>query len=134
MLLRDARGLVHTLPLGELGVRPADLTAELPSGERRMEYPLTLLGVVSRAPAELVDPSISTSDVGVEIESVTADDTPVGGLEVLTDRSHDGDVVRAGAPADLDAVPALVTRAVADAARPRWAARSPSPSPVAVSR
>lgn len=117
VLLRDARGLVHTLPLGELGVRPADLTAELPSGERRMEYPLTLLGVVSRAPAELVDPSISTTDVGVEIESVTADDTPVGGLEVLTDRSHDGDVVRAGAPADLDAVPALVTRAVADAAR-----------------
>ena len=48
---------------------------------------------------------------------MSADGVPVGGLDVLGDRSHDGDVVRAGAPADLDAVPALVTRTVANAAR-----------------
>jgi len=119
VLLRDARGLVHTVPLGELGVHEAELTAELPSGERRMEYPLTLLGVVARAPAELVDPSITTPDISVEVDAVTADTTPVAGLDVLTDRSHDSDLVRAGAPADLDAVPALVTRTVADAARAR---------------
>ena len=75
VLLRDGRGLVHTLPLGELGVRPADLTVELPSGAPGMEYPLTLLGVFARAPAELVDPSISTPDFSVEVESVTADGT-----------------------------------------------------------
>ena len=98
-------------------MRPADLTVELPSGEHRMEYPLTLLGVVARAPAELVDPSISTPDFSVEVESVTADGTPVTGLDVLGERSNGSDLLRAGAPADLDAVPAIVTRAVADAAR-----------------
>jgi len=117
VLLRDARGLVHTLPLGELGVRPADLTADLPNGERRMEYPLTLLGVVARAPLELADPAVTTPEVSLEVESVTADGTAVPGLGVLRDRSHDSDLVRAGAPADLDAVPAVVTRAVANAAR-----------------
>ena len=69
VLLRDARGLVHTLPLGDLGVRTADLTAELPSGEHRMEYPLTLLGVAARTPTELVDPSTTTPDFSVELES-----------------------------------------------------------------
>ena len=117
VLLRDGRGLVHTLPLGELGVRPADLNIELPSGEQAMEYPLTLLGVFARAPAELVDPSASTPDFSVEVDSVTADGTAVTGLDVLGERSNGSDLLRAGAPADLDAVPAIVTRAVADAAR-----------------
>ena len=117
VLLRDGRGLVHTLPLGELGVRPADLSIELPSGAQGMEYPLTLLGVFARAPAELVDPSISTPDFSVEVDSVTADGTAVTGLDVLGERSNGSDLLRAGAPADLDAVPAIVTRAVADAAR-----------------
>ena len=40
-----------------------------------MEYPLTLLGVFARAPAELVDPSTSTPDFSVEVDSVTADGT-----------------------------------------------------------
>ena len=119
VLLRDARGLVHTVPLGEIGVRPADLTAELPSGQRRMDYPLTLLGVVARAPSELVDASTVTPDLRVEVRSVSADGTPVEGLDVLTQRSHDNDIVWAGAPAELDAVPAIVTTAVADAARAR---------------
>ena len=39
------------------------------------------------------------------------------GLDVLGERSNGSDLLRAGAPADLDAVPAIVTRAVADAAR-----------------
>ena len=39
------------------------------------------------------------------------------GLEVLRDRSTASDAQRAGAPADLDAVPAIVTRSVAEAAR-----------------
>jgi hypothetical protein len=117
VLLRDARGLVHTLPLGDLGVRTADLTAELPSGGHRMDYPLTLIGVAARAPIELVDPSTTAPAFSVEVEAVTADSTPVSGPEALTDRSHDGQLVSAGRPADLAAVPALVTRAVARAAR-----------------
>ena len=75
VLLRDARGLVHSLPLGELGTKPADLTVQLPGGAGGMDHPLTLLGVAAPAPTELVDPSITTPDFGVEIESVTADDT-----------------------------------------------------------
>ncbi|HET7821204.1 MAG TPA: FtsX-like permease family protein [Ornithinibacter sp.] len=117
VLLRDGRGLVHTLPLGELGVRPSDLSLELPSGGQGMEYPLTLLGVFARAPAELVDPSSSTPDFSVEVDSVTADGAAVTGLDVLGERPNGSDLLRAGAPADLHAVPALVTRSVADAAR-----------------
>jgi len=117
VLLRDARGLVHSLPLGELGTKPADLTVQLPGGAGGTDHPLTLLGVAAPAPTELVDPSITTPDFGVEIESVTADDTPVTGLEVLSDRSTASEAQRAGAPADLDAVPAIVTRSVAEAAR-----------------
>jgi len=109
--------LVHSLPLGELGTKPADLTVQLPGGAGGMDHPLTLLGVAAPAPTELVDPSITTPDFGVEIESVTADDNPVTGLEVLRDRSTASDAQRAGAPADLDAVPAIVTRSVAEAAR-----------------
>lgn len=117
VLLRDGRGLVHSLPLGELGVRPADLTVELPSAGPGMDHPLTLLGVVAHTFAGLVDPSTSTSGVGVEVESVTADGTPVTGLDVLDAHSNGPDLLRAGAPADLDAVPALVTGSVARAAR-----------------
>ena len=119
VLLRDARGLVHTVPLGELAVRPADRAVELPRGPHRMDYPLTLLGVAAPAPVELLDSTITTAPFSVEIESVTADGAPVGGLDVLVESSHDQDLLRAGRPADLAAVPAIVTRAVADAARAR---------------
>ena len=119
VLLRDARGLVHTVPLGELGVRAADRTLELPGGPHRMDYPLTLLGVAAPTPVELVDPSITTPPFSVEIESVIADGAPVGGLDVLVESSHDQDLLRAGRPPQLGAVPAIVTRAVADAARAR---------------
>ncbi|HET6969423.1 MAG TPA: FtsX-like permease family protein [Ornithinibacter sp.] len=117
VLLRDARGLVSALPLGELGSAPRDLTIDLPTGDRRMAYPLTLLGVTARAPEALVDAGTTRPTFTVALESVTADGVPVAGLEVLTERSRGGDLLRAGAAADLEALPAVVTRSVADAAR-----------------
>ncbi len=117
VLLRDARGLVYTLPLGQLGVRPAERTLELPAGPHRMDYPLTLLGVGAAMPLELVDPSITTAPFSVEIDSVSAESVPVSGLDVLVESSHDSDVLRAGRPAQLGSVPAIVTKVVADAAR-----------------
>ncbi|MFL6177926.1 MAG: FtsX-like permease family protein [Ornithinibacter sp.] len=119
VLLRDARGLVHTVPLGDLGERPADLTVELPADPHSMAYPLTLLGVAAPAPVQPVDPSITTSPFTVEVESVVVDGAPVGGVDALVESSHDQDLLRAGRPGDLAAVPAVVTRAVADAARAR---------------
>ncbi|HSO65302.1 MAG TPA: FtsX-like permease family protein [Ornithinibacter sp.] len=116
-LVRDDRGLVSALPLGEIGTVARDLTVELPSGDRRLDHPLTLLGVSARAPEVLVDVGSTRPTFTVELESVTADGAPVAGLEVLTERSRGADLLRAGAAADLDAVPALVTRSVADAAR-----------------
>lgn len=117
VLVRDARGLVSALPLGEIGSSPRDLTVALPSGDHRMAYPLTLLGVTARAPEALVDAGSTRPTFTVELESVTADGVAVTGLEVLTERSRGGDLLRAGAAADLDALPAVVTRSVADEAR-----------------
>jgi len=119
VLLRDARGLVHTVPLGELGIRSADLTVQLPGGEQRMAYPLTLLGVAARLPVELLDPSGTSPPFSVEVESVTADGSPVTGLDVLVESSHGEDLLRAGRPAGLGSLPAIVTATVADAARAR---------------
>ena len=117
VLVRDAFGLVSALPLGEIGSVPRDLTLVLPTGDRRMAYPLTLLGVTARAPEALVDAGSTRPTFTVELESVTAEGAAVAGLEGLTERSRGGDLLRAGAAADLDALPAVVTRSVADAAR-----------------
>ena len=117
LLVRDARGLVSALPLGEVGRVPRDLTVDLPSGEHPVAHPLTLLGVTARAPEGLVDAAATRPTFTVELESVTADGAVVTGLEVLTERSRGGDVLRAGAAADLESLPAVVTRSVADAAR-----------------
>ena len=115
LLVRDARGVVTTLPLGRIGTVPSDLAVDLPSGERRLDHPLTLLGVAVRAPQAIVDIGSPQPIVMVEVESVEVDGQPLGGLEVLEERSRGGDLLRAGAAADLDAVPAVVTRAVASA-------------------
>jgi hypothetical protein len=116
VVLRDARGLLSTLPLGDLGTSPTDLTVDLPTGNQRMEYPLALVAVTAREPGQVVDPQGDTS-LTLHLESVQADGAPVPGLDVLTERSQPGDLVRSGDPAPLEAVPALVTRAVARAAR-----------------
>ena len=115
VLVRDARGLVTSLPLGRIGPDASDLSVDLPSGENGLDHPLTLLGVAARAPEAIVDVGGPEPTFTVEVESVEADGRPVGGLDALEERSRGGDLLRAGRAADLDAVPAVVTRAVASA-------------------
>ena len=115
VLVRDARGLVTSLPLGRIGPDASDLSVDLPSGEDGLDHPLTLLGVAARAPEAIVDVGGPEPTFTVEVESVEADGQPVGGLDALEERSRGGDLLRAGRAADLDAVPAVVTRAVASA-------------------
>ena len=99
VLVRDARGLVHTLPLGGIGVRtrrprrPSCPSGRAPDGPPPDPAGRGRRGHPRRSSTRQRHEPTSAS----RWSPVSADGQPVGGLEVLEDRSHDGDVLRAGA-------------------------------------
>ena len=98
VLLRDARGLVHTVPLGELGVRAADRTARA----ARWAAPDGLPAHPARGgrahARRARRPEHHDAALRVEVSRSAPTARPWSGLDVLVERSHDQDLLRAGRP------------------------------------
>ncbi len=111
--VRDARGLVTTVPLGLVSPEETTLTADLAGAG--LTGRLTLVGVFVPIP-EWVHFFTATPVDGIDVGRVEADGTPV---EHSTFREHrvSPGLWYAPPPGRLAAVPAIVTRQVADAVR-----------------
>ncbi|PKW28005.1 FtsX-like permease family protein [Phycicoccus duodecadis] len=116
VLLREGSGLEMVLPLGAVGVTARELAVDLPAARGG---PSTLLAVLSTVPTGLAgagDGSSSATPLRLALDRARTDAGPLTGLGVLRDRSRGADVLLAGDAAAVEAVPAVVTAGVADAA------------------
>ncbi|HEX6917972.1 MAG TPA: FtsX-like permease family protein, partial [Phycicoccus sp.] len=110
--VRDGHGTVHGLPAGRVSTRTSRLSADL--GAAGLTPPLTLVGLSVPLP-DWVDNLDADPTLGLEVDRVVADGSPVPGLDSFSDDSSGLGLWWAAAPARTAAVPALVTRDVAAA-------------------
>ncbi|WP_392545040.1 FtsX-like permease family protein [Oryzobacter telluris] len=125
VLVREATGLVETLPLGPVGPRSGDLVIDLPPARGG---PSTVLGVVATTTAQLgqslgpvgafdpaTTPIAGSGLFSLVVESASADGRALAGVDAMRDRPNPDALVTAVDAAPTDVVPAVVTRALAEA-------------------
>jgi hypothetical protein len=113
--LRDARGVVGSVPLGRLDVDERTVDVDLTG--TGLTPPLAVVGVSVALPdwVQFLD---AAPTLGLDVTRVAADGAALSGLDAFTEHSAAGTGLWwAAAPGATATVPVLATREVADAAR-----------------
>jgi hypothetical protein len=116
VLLREGSGLEMVLPLGAVGVTPRELSVALPAPRGGATMLLAVFSTVPTGAPAAADGSSSGAPLALTLDRARTDAGALAGLDVLRDRSDGGDVLLAGESASVEAVPAVVTSGVAEAA------------------
>lgn len=124
VVLRDGTGLLTVLPLGPVRAGASDLTVDLPAARGG---PWQLLGVLGTPGGPVltgggslppgVVPGSTPGQLQIVLQAARAASTPLEGLQRLADRSTSDTVLTAVLAGRIDAVPAVVTQGVAEAAK-----------------
>lgn len=130
VLLRDGSGLMTTVRLGEVGAAPTDLTVELPEPRGGPWQLVGLTGTVSTGivlGGGALPPVVTPTQPGDAVDQLVVESgragggaagtagVPLDGLDRIAERPTPGDLFSAVLAPGVDALPALMTRAVADA-------------------
>ncbi len=114
LAVRDARGIVTSVPLGAVGPEQRTLTADL--SRLGLVAPLSVVGLSVPLP-DFVYFFVPEPTFELVLTSLAADGTDVPLGRVLAPHSDRAGLWLAAAPGRTSAVPAVVTREVADALR-----------------
>ena len=116
VFVRDGFGLVHSFSLGEVGVGRTTRVLQLPTAERALKGPLAFLGAYVHQPLYNAFQPFDLKDLKLSVAALSADATPITDLSGLAHHVTDDEAILMTAAAK-GAVPALITREVATAAK-----------------